>query len=692
MIEILFQIIKSVSSSKLSSVLLSRLKQIHKGREKELDQINEIVFGDPKMLRKYYVGPSCQEINPADRRVDDEKVPKQPIMKKIDRFFKEEDDSNHPGSNQLIVLSDAGMGKSALLAMLKLMHLTDHNYVLKKLGHGSLDEIKAIKNRRRTILLLDSLDMDPMANGRVKERLIEVLDASQNFSKVIITCRTQFFPKDNGYKDRLPGKISLDGFLCHLSYLSFFNKEKVNQYLSKRFKKRFLGLGIDKNKIVKAQSITDKMGSLSYRPMLLSYIKDLMKWTLTKKGDNGYQIFDALIDSWLKLEWTKNRDLNIDGLHDACLILAVWMQSHQKRQISETELNQLIEKISRKFETVTQINMKGRTFLNKNSAGDYRFSHSIVQEFCVAKFLCEKPNLRFSAKIPINNEIAAFLNDFSVSNPDADNLPFALIEITPAQEYERKIFKYGMEFVYIPPGVFKMGSPENKFEDNWEQEHRDITSKYLKPELHDVIVAQCFYMQTTPVTQKQWHDVMGKNPSFFKGNDDRPVECVSWHDAQKFINTINQKEKEMLFALPSEAQWEYACRADTRTRFYSGDSEEDLDRAGWYEKNSGGRPQPVGQKEPNKFGLYDMHGNVWEWVEDKWHKKYKGAPVDGSARLDDPEFKEKIEIEPEKRVARGGGWDFPAKWCGACCRFDLVPAHRINNQGFRLVLLQSQPG
>jgi formylglycine-generating enzyme required for sulfatase activity len=175
------------------------------------------------------------------------------------------------------------------------------------------------------------------------------------------------------------------------------------------------------------------------------------------------------------------------------------------------------------------------------------------------------------------------------------------------------------------------------------------------------------------VTQKQWLEIMGDNPSHFKG-DDLPVEWVSWEDVQEFIRKLNEKEGTDKYRLPSEAEWEYACRAGTSTRYSFGNSESNLGDYAWYGDNLGDETQPVGLKKPNSWGLYDMHGNVWEWVQDSRHYSYNGAPTDGSAwESGDGAY----------RVIRGG-WGNDAKDCRSAVRLFV---HRNYGYflGFRLL-------
>ena len=220
-----------------------------------------------------------------------------------------------------------------------------------------------------------------------------------------------------------------------------------------------------------------------------------------------------------------------------------------------------------------------------------------------------------------------------------------------------------LEFVLIPAGMFIMGSPVN-------EQKRGEDEKQ-----HQVTISKPFYMQTTPVTQGQWQRIMGYNHSWFKGDLNLPVEQVSWNNVQEFIQKLNQKEMTDKYRLPTEAQWEYAARAGTTTMFYTGDSEEYLARAAWYAKNSENRTHPVGQKTPNAWGLYDMLGNVAEWVQDFFGDYPNGSAVDPEGPLNGFE-----------RINRGGSWYYNATQCRCANRRSNSPKYENNKfVGFRLI-------
>ena len=224
-----------------------------------------------------------------------------------------------------------------------------------------------------------------------------------------------------------------------------------------------------------------------------------------------------------------------------------------------------------------------------------------------------------------------------------------------------------IEMRWIPPGKFPMGSPSGE----------DGRFDWEGPQ-HEVTLTRGFWLGSTPFTQAQWEAVMGKNLSQFKGGD-RPVEMVNWENCQEYCEALNKLLPGLGARLPTEADWEFACRAGT-SAFNDGSpctapegADPALDRLGWYDKNSGGETHPVGQKQANAWGLYDMHGNVWEWCED-WFGSY---PPEAQI---DPAGPENGVV----RVVRGGSWNNPARSCRSARRAGFDPGYRFDNLGFRL--------
>lgn len=238
-----------------------------------------------------------------------------------------------------------------------------------------------------------------------------------------------------------------------------------------------------------------------------------------------------------------------------------------------------------------------------------------------------------------------------------------------AADYTNSI---GMSFVEIKAGCFMMGR-DAKFEEGDDDE---------LPR-HEVCIKKDFYLGKTEVTQEQWVAIMDKNPSEFKGRN-IPVERVKWKDAQEFIRRLNEKEGGNHYRLPTESEWEYACRAGSTSDYHFGDYDKLLSEYGWFASNSGKRPHPVGQKQPNQWGLYDMHGNVWEWVEDCYHEtKYSsGAPKDGSAWNSSCYHFVGGEIAG---IVRGGSWFNNSKNLRSANRRSYPKSSRDHNIGFRVV-------
>ena len=360
---------------------------------------NSVLYSDPLNLAEVYIEPYCKEANPADRHDEDFFTSKEPLFKKIVEFLKLK--SYQQGNNQLFILSDAGMGKTSSLVMMKLIYLSsfwpkEYACYLEKLNEHTLKNISKIDDKRKTLLLLDSLDEDPTAYGRTKERLLEILEATKSFSKVIITCRTQFFPEHESDPLEMPGRIKIGSFVCPSKYLSVFDDGQVKSYLERRFPKTIL---FDKNKQKreKARLIVSRMGSLRCRPMLLSFIEDLVDVEEKLEVWSEYALYQSLVRNWLIREESKT-GIKADVLLLVCARLAFEMQAEKMVKISPSELEGLINRFN-DIEKVTHLDITGRSLLNRNSDGDFRFSHYSIQEFLVVYFILEVASMNDRRKI-----------------------------------------------------------------------------------------------------------------------------------------------------------------------------------------------------------------------------------------------------------------------------------------------------
>lgn len=221
-----------------------------------------------------------------------------------------------------------------------------------------------------------------------------------------------------------------------------------------------------------------------------------------------------------------------------------------------------------------------------------------------------------------------------------------------------------ISLVYIPSGEFDMGADDGGQDDN---------------PIHHVRITRPFYLGATTVTLAQWKRVMGTMPSSKRKADDRPVIQVCWDDAVEFCEQLSSHPEELragrLYRLPTEAEWEYACRAGSTTRYSFGNDESQLADYAWYTDNSGGREHPVGKKRPNAWGLFDMHGNLWEWCHD-WY-----APYSDEATTDP----EGASVGSD-RVVRGGSWGNEPDYCRSAFRGPAAPWMGGFNLGFRIAM------
>jgi len=264
---------------------------------------------------------------------------------------------------------------------------------------------------------------------------------------------------------------------------------------------------------------------------------------------------------------------------------------------------------------------------------------------------------RFLLLLPVAASGLLVLPQASVSGADLEGRPKKLITNS-----------IGIKLVLVPAGEFLMGSPDsdrNAYEDERPQ--------------HPVKITRPFYLGVTEVTQEQYERVMDENPSKFEGDPQRPVETVRWKDAVEFCRRLSEKEGKT-YRLPTECQWEYACRAGSTTRWCFGDSAEQLPDYAWYAANLVRTSRPVGQKKPNAWGLYDMHGNLWEWCSD-WYDRdyYRNSPRNDPAG---PSSSAGLG-----HVVRGGCWSNLPRNCRSAVRHCEPHGWDLFYQGFRVSLV-----
>ncbi len=692
--------------------LLQKLNDIRGQRAKDVTALADVV-GDPRVLLNYYVVPNCQHHNPADHDEDERSrsYVKAPIDATLQAFLGAET-LLRDGRNQLFILADAGMGKTTLLLMLKMWHLFSfwpkgYDCLLLKLGDDSLEHIAKHENKANTVLLLDALDEDPKAHGRIDERLKELLEASRNYRQVLITCRTQFFPAIGLDPLGDAGRVTLGGNRCPMLFLSLFDNDQVDEYLRKRFPNPWHARFSHRTdpRRIKAHEILGSMQSLRFRPLLLAHVDELLK--AKDRLTNAYEIFQALVGVWLIREIGKMEQQKLDPipkaqeLWGACRLLAVYLQMLSKRELTEAEMGELMRHLPA-VAHLEKLDFGGRSLLNRNSKREYRFSHYSIQEFLVVHALKEGalqrdlahcPKTVLGGKLKLTAQMLSFLvagSSVAVLEKSSafldwqDLFPAKLLnwmgkgELKPDDflglgwRSELTVGGLGPEMVIVPAGTFWMGSKKGE---------KDARENEMPR--HSVTIAKPFAVGRYPVTFDEYDrfcESTGRNKPNDQGwgRENRPVINVFWEDAQAYCAWLAEQTGQP-YRLPTEAEWEYAARAGTETAYWWGDdigvNRANCDGSGsqW----SGKQTSPVGSFPANPFGLHDTSGNVWEWVQDNWRDTYQGAPKDGRAwESGDSDY----------RVFRGGSWNDRSGDVRCAIRSWDPPYDRLDDLGFRLVL------
>lgn len=384
-------------SKELISKLWNKYTETKKRKHQQLTGLSDL-FGPLDSLVKYYVEPYCQNINPAN--YDEEEpitIVKTPIFSFINDFFNREFKITDDGRNQLFVLSDSGVGKTSLLIMIKLCELLPKisndinikdNYKIEimRIDSQLATNVHNLADISNTILLLDAFDEDLQSTNNPSKRLSKILQLTSKFKRVIITCRTQLFPDKGITRIGEAEKISIGGYECPLIYLSLFDERQVLSYLDRLYPEKNNKSGLVRKG--KAITILNQANTLSFRPFLLAHIDDLLENQIDIW--NEYTILDELVKIWLRREVRKisSPNVNTELLWVSCIVIALRMQMKGKRTILKKEFESSLQEMP-VLSYLEHMNYGTKSLLNRNSAGEYRFSHYSIQEFLIANYIIQ---------------------------------------------------------------------------------------------------------------------------------------------------------------------------------------------------------------------------------------------------------------------------------------------------------------
>jgi sulfatase modifying factor 1 len=678
-----------------------RFFQAQKLLQKSKDLKPQWDYQAVQKAHEYYIPTQYQNASPA--RQEEPGFTHQYVARnKLIPFFIEKAFNEKADSERFyLILADSGMGKTTFMINLYLQYHSVFNRrrksnmrLLKFSDPGTLQEImelnkKGLEAVKNTILLLDALDEDPNIVSKdpkipdeqaFRIRLDQIIDATRNFCEVVITCRTQYFPgqENDPYELKIKRADEQGFYTLNKLYVSPFTDQEVKHYLRKKF--GWLPFQ-HRAKKQRAAQVIQQSKQLVMRPMMLSYIDYLVEDS--RKYDTVFDIYETLVEKWLLREGGKRRNsqerqafiqnLNHLSQQTAVAIYGRWLADKRLYLTKEEAVAIATQnQIDLKPEEVT-----GQSLLTCDGAGNWKFAHKSILEFFLAKALLE-------GHIPSR--------DFAFGGMDMTKQFFLEKNTVPL-------------LLFVRGGTFEMGSPEA------EPERQAVETQ------HPVQVSD-FYLSACPITLGQFEAFIqdshyqtdadtgggsniwnGEKVEFKAGvnwrcdvkgapqTDKRhPVIHVSWNDASAYCAWLGKQCKAPV-RLPTEAEWEYACRAGTTTPFHTGHNlttkEANYNGNHPYNKNPKGgflnKTSIVGSYPPNAWGFYDMHGNVWEWCQDWYDEKYFEQCKSAGTALNPTG-----PVEGSYRVGRGGSWSNHARGCRVADRDYDSPEYRYGNIGFRL--------
>lgn len=689
-------------------------------------------FNDPLELVRCYVEPHCRYQD----HFDNAGKAACSAFDATNLFMGDGVDESIRGGNQMLLLGNSGSGKTSLLSVLRLAQILEYRdrnlrCELLRLGLDTLDKIASITNPSETVLLLDGLDEDREAQSSARQRLLDLLEASQGFRRVILACENRYFfqnASDQSAGDK-GGRVG--DFDCPTMVLLDFDPDQVEQYLDARFPSQW------RQKLLKggAREFAAKqvlnLGVLKHRPQMLSLIGYLFDNEAPLKDE--YSLMEAVTVQWLieendKAQQRGDSSITMESLYEFATLLATRMAEIGMYSVSE---HRVVEWLPHGTESLhlEKLSFEAYSLLQKHDFGagerSYRFSHRTIQEFFAAQGVLDSSS-DDEIVVPgfaTNKMIDYIVHGRSVSEEHRDkklimrdvklatfgiegsDLKGAIIEESESSDADFEEVDFEQ--------LRREGVSLNKGKGNEEPPETPVPGKPVSFEVEDglfldmlwvepgsfnignrdkpvvIDIPQGFWLSKYPITQKMYHAIMEVNPSAFQTEDmELPVEQVSWNDAQYFCEELTRLMPEGLdipleFRLPKESEWVHACRAGNNTNYSYGDNERVFGQHGWYSGNSDGRTHKPGEKRPNPWGFHDMHGNVWEWCYDRDDDFAHRLIID---------FKQDEKDKEEVRAIRGGGWSSLVYACRIANR-NWFPLHEYSNCiGFRVALVQGRTG
>ncbi len=707
-----------------------------KAQKNDADWAGEMsdCFGDPKALLECYLEPNCRYQD----HVGNTGKTSCGAFDAINLFMGDGVDPSIKGGNQMLILGDSGMGKTSLLMVLKAAEAleyrpADYRCELIKLGEDALDRIAEISDPSKTALLLDALDEDPTSANGERQRLLDVLAASQGFWRVFVSCHNRYFFQNVSSQDEGDKSGRVGDFDCPMMVLLGFDDEQVEAYLDKRYPKQWRQKIVKHSEREAAFERVATMGNLKYRPQILSMIGFLLNHD--EPVTEEYSLLEAVTIQWLirENEAHEHRELvnvSIESLYDAAKRIAIAMAEEGIHAAPEERVLNWIQSDEENVQ-LQSVTFSPDSLLLQCQGEDgrrsYRFSHPTILEFFAAQSVLDSsgeeeivvpkfaPNrmidyiVKGRSESEEHREKKLILRDLKLATFgfEAADLKGAIIEgadLRNANFENADLRDVNFTHCRLDGAKFDQANTEGAAPDmpteglpvSFEiDEGVFLEMLWVEPGSFNIgnrdtpvliEIEEGFWLGKDPVTQRQYEAIMGSNPSHFATGDlDLPVEQVSWQDAQEFCEELTQLIPEDLeepfeFRLPKESEWTHACRAGNATVYGFGDNEREFGQFGWYSGNSDNRTHTSGEKRPNIWGFHDMHGNVWEWCFDR-----------------DDAFSMRVisDLKGDEgegvRAVRGGSWSSLVYACRTANRNWYAPHETASNIGFRVALVRSSP-